>query len=148
MHRVEVERRYGKPARDKVVSGTLPVGTRYHGETLVRAVYRVHGGILEVEYVNRDVKSVRTTSAYYRTADGIGPAAHLPRDLCIRLDEVGHVGPPACRNAWRGFDFDGECLDAWLASHRARAMTVLYVHRGRRIESVRIGDPAVILPSF
>ena len=58
--------------------------------------------------------------------------AHVPRDRCI----------------WRGFDFDGECLDAWLTSIRPKTMSLLYMHRGRRIEAVRIGDPDVILPCF
>ena len=148
MHRVAVERRYGEPSDEKDLSSILPVGTRYHGRRLVRVVYRVHGGILELEYVDGDVKSIETTSAYYRTANGIGPATQLPPDRCIRLHELGDVGPPGCKATWRGFSFDGECLDAWLTSLRARTMTLLYVHRGRRIENVRVGDPDVILPCF
>lgn len=148
MARADVERRYGKPARANVLRDYFPVGTRYHGKRLIRAVYRLHGGLLQVDYVDRKVKTITTTSTYYRSASRIGVGGHLPRDRCMRLDEIGHTGPRGCKNTWHGFNFDGECLDAWLTSSRAKAMTVLYMHRGRRIETVRIGDPDVILPCF
>jgi hypothetical protein len=147
--RAEVERRYGNPARANVLRDYFPVGTRYHGKELIRSVYRVHGGVLQVDYVDGRVKTIETTSAYYRGTSHIGVGAHLPRDRCVRLDEIGHTGPRGCKNTWRGFKFDGECLDAWLTSMRAtKAMTLLSMHRDRRIETVRIGDPDVILPCF
>jgi hypothetical protein len=147
--RGDVERLYGKPTREKVLRDYyFPVGTRYHGKKLIQAVYRPHGGVLKVAYVGGDVKMIETTSARYRTASGISAGAHLPNDRCMRLDEIGHIGPRGCRNTWRGFNFDGECLDAWLTSTRAKAMTILYMQRGRRIETVRVGDPDVILPCF
>jgi hypothetical protein len=113
-----------------------------------RAVYRPHGGVLKVAYVDGDVKTIETTSARYRTASGMGVGAPLPNDRCMRLDQIGDTGPPGCRNTSRGFNFNGECLDACLTSTSGNAMTVLYMQRGRRIETVRIGDPDVILPCF
>ena len=148
MARAEVERRYGEPARADTLRDYFPVGTRYHGTRLIRAVYRLHAGVLQVDYVEGKVKTIETTSTYYRSVTRIGVGAHLPRDRCMRLDEIGHTGPRGCMNIWRGFNFDGECLDAWLSSTRAKTMTVLYMHRGRRIETVQIGDPNVILPCF
>jgi len=150
MARAQVERRYGKPTRESVLRDPfiLPVGTPYHGEVLLRVRYRLHGGILEIEYVDRFAKTVRTTSDYYRTADGTGAGKQLPHEACFRLDAIGHVGPPGCKSSWRGFHFDGECLDAWLTPQRDKTMTLLYMHHGRRIESVRVGDVNVILPCF
>ena len=148
MSRADVELRYGRPAREQVLRGFFPVGTRYQGKELVRAVYRLHGGVLEAEYVGGNVKTIRTTSAYYRTVSGIGVGAHVPRDRCVRMNDTGEVGPRGCKNTWLSFDFDGECLDAWLTSMGTRTMTLLFMHRGRRIEAVRIGDPDVILPCF
>ena len=148
MARAVVERRYGNPAQVRVFRAYFPVGTKYERKKLIRAVYRVHRGILQVDYVDEEVKSVKTTSTYYRSASDAGVGAHLPRDRCMRLDETGHVGPPGCKTTWRGFTFDGECLDAWLTSMKANAMTLLYMHRGRRIETVEIGDPEAILPCF
>jgi hypothetical protein len=49
---------------------------------------------------------------------------------------------------WRGVSFDGDCLGAWLTSDQGDAMTLLYVHRDRTIDSLQIGDPDVILPCF
>jgi hypothetical protein len=146
--RTEVERRYGKPDRANAARDYyFPVGTRYHGKKLVRAVYRLHRGLLQVDYVDGKVKAIETTSAYYRSASRIGVGVHLPRNRCMRLDETGHTGPRGCKNTWRGFNFDGEILDAWVTS-TAKAMTILYMHRGRRIKTVRIGDPEVLLPYF
>src|SRR6266542_925438 len=112
------------------------------------AVEPIDGGVLEAEYVGDNVKTIRRTSAYYRTVSGIGVGAHVPRDRCVRMNDTGEVGPRGCKNTWLSFDFDGECLDAWLTSMGARTMTLLFMHRGRRIEAVRIGDPDVILPCF
>jgi hypothetical protein len=148
MARAAVERRYGKPARAVVFADYFPFGTRYYGETLERVTYRLHDGTLEVEYVAGRVKTVETTSTYYRTANGVGVGTHLPGDRCIRLDEAGGVGPPGCKPIWRGFSFDGDCLDAWLTPTTNEAMTLLQMRRGRRIERVQIGDPDVILPCF
>lgn len=147
MDRLAVERRYGRAARHRVLRDYFPVGTRYEGERLVRAVYHLHGGTLEVGYVKSKVKTIATTSAYYRTAGGVGVGARVPRDRCTRLDDVGRVGPARCKNSWRGFSFNGDCLDAWFDEGRA-TMTLLYMHQGRRIMRVQIGDPDVILPCF
>jgi len=148
MTRTEVEERYGEPSRVNVLPDYFPVGTRYEGKKLTRALYSVHAGALRVDYVAERVKVIETSSRYYRSASGVGVAALVPSDRCVRLDEVGYIGPPGCKNTWRGFHFEGECLDAWLTSTRDTAMTMLIMHRGRRIERVRIGDPDVILPCF
>jgi hypothetical protein len=150
MPRDTVERRYGKPAREDVFTDYFPFGTEYYGQELERVLYRLHDGTLQVQYVVGRVKTVETTSAYYRTANRIGVGTHLPRDRCMRLDEIGHIGPRGCKSTWRGFSFDGDCLDAWLSPIRATSMTMtlLQMHRGRRIERVLIGDPNVILPCF
>jgi hypothetical protein len=148
MPRAEVEERYGEPSRVNVLADYFPVGTRYEGKKLIRALYGVRAGTLRVDYVTDKVKVIETSSRYYRSASGIGVGALVPSDRCVRLDEVGYIGPPGCKNTWRGFHFDGECLDAWLNSTRDTAMTILSMHRGRRIERVRIGDPDVILPCF
>jgi hypothetical protein len=145
---IEVEERYGEPSRVDVMPEYFPVGTRYEGKKLTRALYSVHAGALRVDYVANKVKVIETSSRYYRSASGIGVGALVPSDRCVRLDEVGHIGPPGCKNTWRGFRFESECLNAWLTSTRDTAMTMLIMHRGRRIEKVRIGDPDVILPCF
>jgi hypothetical protein len=148
MPRADAERRYGPPARKRVLLDYFPVGTRYEGKRLVRATYRIHGGALTLEYVDGKVKTISTTTPYYRTRGGIHAGARLPRTLCVRLDETGYVGPHGSKNTWRRFRFDGECLDAWLTSMRTKAMTLLYMHRSRRIQLVQVGDPDVILPCF
>jgi hypothetical protein len=148
MARAAVERRYGEPAREEALADYFPFGTQYHGQKLERAVYRLHDGVLQVQYVAGRVKTIETTSTYYRTASRIGVGTRLPRDRCIRLDEVGYVGPRGCKDTWRGFRFDGECLDAWLSPLGAETMTLLQMHTGREIERVLIGDPSVILPCF
>jgi hypothetical protein len=148
MLRAEVDERYGEPSRVNVFAEYFPVGTRYEGKTLTRAIYNVHAGALRVDYVAEKVKVIETSSRFYRAASGIGVGTLIPSDRCMRLDEVGYVGPTGCKNTWRGFHFDGECLDAWLTSTLEPAMTMLIMRRGRRIERVRIGDPDVILPCF
>ena len=148
MSRVAVERRYGKATRQKPFSDYFPVGTAYHGKKLVRVTYRLHRGELTLDYVRDRVKTISTTSAYYRSADGIGAGIRVPGDRCMRLDEIGHVGPRGCKSTWRAFRFDGEYLDAWTTTMRAKTITLLHMHRGRRIEEVRIGDADVILPYF
>jgi hypothetical protein len=148
MSRLTVERRYGNPSRQKTFDNYFPVGTAYHGKTLIRVTYRLHRGELTIDYVEDRVKTIWTTSAYYRTADGVGAGLRVPQDRCMRLDEIGHIGPRGCKSTWRVFSFDGECLDAWTTTTRGNAMTLLYTRQGRRIEQVQIGDPAVILPCF
>jgi len=148
MPRAEVDERYGEPSRVNVLADYFPVGTRYEGKKLTRAIYNVHADALRVDYVAEKVKVIETSSRYYRTASGIGAGRLIPSDRCMRLDEVGYIGPAGCKNTWRGFHFDGECLDAWLTSTRDTAMTMLMMDRGRRIERVRMGDPDVILPCF
>ena len=130
------------------VDRLLSCGYAVRGEEAVRALYSVRAGVLRVDYVADKVKVIETSSSYHRGESGIGVGARVPSDRCVRLDEVGHIGPPGCKNTWRGFHFDGECLDAWLTSTRDTAMTLLIMHRSRRIERVRIGDPDVILPCF
>jgi hypothetical protein len=147
MTRTEVEERYGEPSRVNVLPDYFLVGTRYEGKKLTRALYSVDAGALRVDYVAERVKVIETSSRYYRSAAGVGVGALVPSDRCVRLDDVGYIGPTGCKNTWRGFHFEGERLDAWLTSSDT-AMTMLIVHRGRRIERVRIGDPDVILPCF
>lgn len=148
MHRLTVERRYGEPDRVNVLQDYFPGGTRYHGKPLTRVFYRIHGGLLRVGLVDDRVRTVETTSSYDRTATGTGVGTRLPADRCLRLDEAGGVGPSGCKSTWRGFTFDGDCLDAWLSSGRGRTMTLLQMHLGRRIERIEVGDIDVILPCF
>ena len=148
MARTEVERRYGIPARVTVFRHYFPVGTRYNGRELVRVLYQAHDGVLRVEHVDGKAKTIETTSSYYRTASHVGVGATLPRDRCARLEESGGIGPRGCKSTWRGFSFDGDCLDAWVGQTSARTMTILYVHVGRRIERLQVGDRDVILPCF
>jgi hypothetical protein len=147
MRRWQVELLYGAAGRQKVFRRYFPVGTRYEGKRLVRVTYRFHGGTLVIQYVEDQVKTIQTTSSYYRTAHGVGVGTVLPHDRCMRLDEIGHTGPRGCKNRWRGFVFDGECGNAWLTEGRG-TMTALYMRLSREIRVVQLGDPDVILYCF
>lgn len=72
---------------------------------LARARYVVSGGTLEVAYgVSGHVDFLRTTSARYRTRDGIGVGVFVPRGACYRTKGG------ACRFLWRGFTYRGKGL--------------------------------------
>lgn len=58
---------FGRPAR---VSGQ-----RVHGRSLRRLAYSVHGGVLDVTIDDGRVVALETTSPYYATSAGVGPAA-------------------------------------------------------------------------
>lgn len=146
MSRQEVESFYGAPAQRQVSRRYFPPGTHYYRRPLVHATYRLHRGILRIGYVDGRVKTIQTTSRYYRTKRGIGVGTRLPLNRCRRLDWLGRIGPSGCKARWGSFVFDGACADAWLGGTR-RALTILFANRGQ-IESVLIGDPDVILYCF
>jgi hypothetical protein len=145
--RARVQRVYGRPDRRAVLRDYFPIGTRYEGKVLVRATYDVHRGTLVIGYIDGVVKTVSTTSGYYRTARGIRVGTRLPRDRCFRRDYIGHIGPRGCKNRWRGFDFEGECVNAWL-SDKGRVTTALQMGLSRRIRGIEIGDHDVTLYCF
>jgi hypothetical protein len=82
--------------------------------------YRVHGGRLEVGYDTRGVAYIATTSAYYRTAAGLGVGSAIPLGPCIHTRS-------GCTYRWGQFRYDA--LNQWWSK---------YVPYGKRTIEVRL----------
>ena len=148
MTRADVEAVYGRPARARSLDQLIPATSAYEGKRVVGATYRVPAGTLEVTYLEGRVAVIATTSPRYRTSDGVRVG------LRLRPHECASEGSLAC---WREFAYD-ECV-GWFVSRAGGSEVDLRLDelsssrrelltKGVRIESIQVGDPAVILRCF
>ena len=148
MKRADIDAAYGKPVGLETIKHYFPVGTRYYGQPVARATYRVSRGRLVVTYVQTRARVLATTSPRYRTPDGIHAGLRIKPHRCR--------GSYGC---WREFAFD-ECVDSFRTSHggidvalpvaegERRVTAKSMIQQGVRLASISFGDPDVSLLCF
>jgi hypothetical protein len=132
-----VNRVYGKPARVKDLSSSLPATTRWHGHRVIERRYRVRGGELWVRTVDGWVHAVGTTSVRYVTPQGIRVGLRI-QGRC-RENSFGD-----CDYLWRGFVFR-DCT-GWVYGRRGLVVSLGW--QRARVTRVAFGDPDVMLVCF
>jgi hypothetical protein len=115
------------------------VSARYAGGT--QGYYVLHGGRVEVDYVDARVNEIHFTTPYFRTAGGFGVGSSISLGPCHRT----HAS--ACEHWWHGFVWDAWVRDkpcsCWTkvgtgahslpatGANFLKPWTFLYARRGR-----------------
>lgn len=127
MSAIRVEYEYGVGRPRSINTGTASVGAD--------ASYRRGNGWLWVGYSNGRVDSVGTTSAAYRTPNGLGVGSKIPLGRCHRI-------PGGCKYTWQGFRYSTEPCCGWYRLFRVGSRSVrvwLFTLRGR-VTAVWLSD--------